>query len=117
MSQAPSTPLVVAIEAIVELLAMRIAAKVLSAQADGTSRGTIYTSKKPPPGMSAKRFNELYRDLSKRGDARVRKIGRVWTADGEAFETRPKSRAGTARPSGPWSIDAALESTGLRFTR
>lgn len=117
MSQATSPPLVVAIEAIVELLAMRVAAKVLSAQADGTGRGTVYTSKKPPPGMSAKRFNERCRELSKRGDARVRKIGRVWTADSEAFETRAKSRAGTARPSGTWSIDAALESAGVRFTR
>ncbi len=114
----PAVPVAdLTLDAIVELLAIRVAAKVLSGQADGVARVTVYTSKKPPPGMSVKRFNERCRELSKRGDAGVRKIGRVWTADGEAFETRARSRAGAPRPSGTWSVDAALESSGVRFTR
>lgn len=119
MSRAPSTPIIAVTldEHSVEALATRIATKLASAQNGGAGAVSIYTSKSPPPGMSRKRFNELCRQRSSRGDTSFRKIGRVWVAPATAFEKYALRAAPAAGPAEPWSPAGTLESAGVRLTR
>ena len=83
----------------------------------GPSANDDCTTKHPPPGMSRRRFNEICRALHDRGDARVRKFGRVWSADREVLESeRPVPRP-VVVSSAPWTPEAALAAAGVRPQR
>ena len=105
------------LEEILELIATRVAAKVVSAQSEGARAGTTYSSTSLPPGMSRKRFNELCRQRSAQGDKSIRKIGRVWVAPSEAFEKRARPGLLEKVLREPWSPEAILGSVGVRPTR
>jgi hypothetical protein len=76
-----------------------------------------YTTKHPPPGMSRRRFNEICRTRHERGDARVRKFGRVWCADRAVLEGEHPAPRPVALPSAPWTPESALAAAGIRPQR
>jgi hypothetical protein len=80
----------------------------------GAPLSAPYTTKCPPPSMSRRRFNEVCRELFARGDERVTKLGRGWTADREAIEVKPQSQAVRVVRAEAWSPEAALAAAGLR---
>lgn len=108
---------VMATEEAFERFATRVAEKVIAAQSGGTVRGTVYTSKAPPPGMTRKWFNALCCQKVALGDTSIHKVGRVWVAPAEAFEKRTRGMARDSGPTAEWSPEAGLESVGVRFTR
>lgn len=77
---------------------------------------TLYTTKSPPPGMSRRRFNEVCRELFARGDRRVSKVGRGWTAERGAIDVHARAESKVVRLE-PWSPEGALAAAGLRPQR
>lgn len=105
------------LDVLVEKLASRIVAKLVSAQRGVATEGVTYTSKAPPPGMSRKRFNEVCRERVGQGDKSIRKVGRVWVAPAAAFEKRPRLALPKERLGAAWTPEDVLASVGVRPTR
>ena len=72
-----------------------------------------FTTKNPPPGMSRRRFNEVCRSLYERGDERVRKFGRCWSAEPEVLAPAPAKSIAPVTSKSPWSPESALAAAGI----